>query len=116
MCTQITPLKFTPVCGSIMYMLEPFSKGLVSVDLDLEVPFIKIKGIYLGYDGILVGYDIKPPKRHVLYDNCLIVGSGFEDANPYAGLPGIQIYETTNGICVVSTKITDFYNRINAPL
>ena len=116
MRTQIKPLQFNRVDGSILYMLEPFSDNLVISNLDLSVPFVKMKGIYLGYDGVLVGYDIKPPKNHVLYNNCLIVGSDFDNASPYAGLPGLQIYETNNGICIASTKITNFYDRINKPL
>ena len=122
MCSQVTlpnfeSLEFFEHEGFIYYMLDQFYDKLVIQDLDdYSIPYIKIRGIYQGKDGILVGYQIKVPKSYTLYKSCLLVGKDFTEAQLHSGILGLQVFESNQGVLLNSTKITDFFKLIDKPL
>ena len=67
----------------------------------------------------IIGYKITSPKNITLrYKNFLFIGDilNQKDYVPYIGLPGIQIYTDKSNVMIISTKITDFFKKIESTI
>lgn len=108
-------LRFFQAHGYIWYLLEPFTEQLYLAESLVNIPMISVKRITLGHNGITIGYRFKVPRRSILRPTHLVIGKTDGDfIEPHIGLPGLQIFSGDTSVCVISTKITDFYLKLGA--
>lgn len=111
------PLEFFKYDNSILYMLDTYKENLVVQPLgDYKIPYVKIQGLHLGVNGILVGYIINVPRHYKLLRSSLLVGRDLTDAVLHSGILGLQVFESNQGVALISTKITPFFTKIDKPM
>lgn len=111
----LVELRFFQAHGHTWYLLEPFNEQLYLADSLVEIPLLDVKRLTLGKNGITVGYRLRLPRSSVIQPTHVVIGKTKDDyIEPHIGLPGLQIFSGDTSVCLVSTKITDFYHKLGA--
>lgn len=109
-------LRFVRQDEAIYFMDAPVYDGLVCQRIDLELPIIRVEGVHAGRDGVRVGYRFHCPRElTTVRPNWLIVARSGQGENKWEsliGLPGLQVFISSIGISILSTRITRFYRSL----
>lgn len=107
-------LRFILFEGWVYYMDTPEYDNLISADVDFTVPIIQAQGLYAGIGGVRVGYRFRCPLgiTKVAVNYIMVSREEANDWEPSYGLPGFQVYTCVNGVCLISTRVTQFLRTL----